>query len=89
MDINSLRKEIDAINEEIIRLFSQRLKLSLKIAHVKKHSNLAVFDEARENALHDEIERLSKLYGLGPQVMQNVFTAFVNYSREVMQKEIE
>lgn len=46
--LEALRKEIDAIDEEIVRLFEARMKVAGKIADAKREINKPIFDEARE-----------------------------------------
>ena len=89
MDIDTIRQEIDQTNREIIELFSRRLMLSKQIAHLKKEGNLAILEKKREDALRQEVQKLAEANGLSPEVMQKIFTEFVDYSKEEMQKEIE
>ena len=58
MDIKDLRKEIDEIDEEIVRAFNRRMEISGKIAGYKKERSLPVFDSVRED---EKIEALRKL----------------------------
>ena len=48
MELNDLRKEIDAIDDELVKLFTQRMEVSAKIAGYKKEKSLPVFVPARE-----------------------------------------
>ena len=48
MELNDLRKEIDAIDEELVALFARRMNVSARIAGVKKEKSLPIFVPARE-----------------------------------------
>ena len=48
-ELNAIRKEIDAIDDQLARLFEARLNLVLDVARYKDAHGLPVFDEAREN----------------------------------------
>ena len=48
MELNDLRKEIDAIDDELVKLFTQRMEVSAKIAGYKKEKSLPIFVPARE-----------------------------------------
>ena len=48
MTLDELRREIDRIDGEMTRLFSERMAVSEKIAEYKKENGLPVFDPARE-----------------------------------------
>ena len=51
MDLELLRKEIDAVDNQIIELFSKRMDIAAGIAQYKKENGKAVFDPARERAI--------------------------------------
>ena len=50
MDLKDLRKEIDAIDEELVKLFCQRMDVAGRVANFKKANNLPVLDSSREEA---------------------------------------
>ena len=57
MDLLTVRNEIDAIDDQIIGLFKQRLELSEKISKVKASQGLPVLNATREREI---ISRLTK-----------------------------
>ena len=59
-DIQDLRREIDKIDQEIVKLFNDRLEIAKKIALYKKANNLTVLDQKREDALLEKISKLSQ-----------------------------
>ena len=48
MDIHELRGQIDQIDDELVRLFGQRMDVAAQIADYKKENNLPIFVPARE-----------------------------------------
>lgn len=48
MDLEALRKEIDAVDTEIIKLFEKRMDIAADIAQYKKEKGKAVYDPSRE-----------------------------------------
>ena len=48
MDISELRGQIDRIDDELVKLFSQRMAVAAQIADFKKENNLPIFVPARE-----------------------------------------
>lgn len=48
MDLNELRLEIDKIDDELVRLFVERMDVSARIADYKKENGLPIFVPARE-----------------------------------------
>ena len=58
MDLNNLRSEIDKIDDELVKLFGQRMELSAQIADYKKQNRLPIYVPARERAkLQDVAEK--------------------------------
>ena len=50
MDLNELRLEIDKIDDQLVRLFCQRMEVSARIADYKKQNGLPIFVPSREAA---------------------------------------
>ena len=48
MDLNELRLEIDKIDDQLVKLFVQRMDISAQIADYKKEHDLPIFVPARE-----------------------------------------
>lgn len=48
MELSEYRKELDIIDEEILTLFTKRMKLSSEIAEYKRENSLPVLDLRRE-----------------------------------------
>ena len=46
--LKDVRIRLDEIDREIIRLFTERMKISEEVAKIKSENNLPVFDEKRE-----------------------------------------
>lgn len=50
-DLLELRKEIDRIDSELVRLFEERMQCVLKVAEYKKQNNLEVLHKSREEEI--------------------------------------
>lgn len=48
MDIAELRSQIDAIDDQLVSLFCQRMEVAARIAEYKKANNLPILVPARE-----------------------------------------
>ena len=48
MDIKDLRTEIDAIDDQLVKLFAQRMEVSARIADYKKEKAMPIYVPARE-----------------------------------------
>ena len=50
MDLNELRRQIDAVDEQLIALLEKRLDISAAIGAYKSSHGLPVLDQSREEA---------------------------------------
>lgn len=55
MDIKELRGKIDNIDQELVRLFTQRMETSAQIADYKKANNLPIYVPAREREILQDV----------------------------------
>lgn len=58
-ELNSLRRDIDAVDDELIRLFKRRMEISAKISGCKRASGMPTLDAGRERKLLARIAELS------------------------------
>lgn len=87
MALEELRKQIDAINQEIIALCAKRLEVALKIAKIKTEENLPVFDPIREDLQKQVVKKLAKHYGISAIVIEEIFSLLVDDAKIRMQME--
>ena len=59
MDLSEIRQQIDGIDQELVRLFCQRMNLSAQVADYKKANNLPIFVPARERAILQKVAELA------------------------------
>ena len=55
MELKNLRNEIDKIDDELVKLFCQRMELSAQIADYKKQNRLPIYVPARERAKMQDV----------------------------------
>ena len=55
MELKELRQQIDSIDSELVRLFTQRMEASAQIADYKKANNLPIYVPAREREILQDV----------------------------------
>jgi len=60
MTIQQLRREIDEIDRKLVRLLSQRARLSLAIGRLKKAAGQPLFHRQRERQIADNVRRANR-----------------------------
>ena len=53
------RAEIDAIDQELVRLFERRMDAVTEIARIKKAHKLPILDQSREDRVLDKVSGLT------------------------------
>jgi len=81
IDLLKIRKQIDEIDDGIVKLFEQRMSLSEEVAEFKIERGKSVFDKARED------EKLEKLMGksstdFNAKGVQELFSQIMSISRK-------
>ena len=56
MDINDIRKRIDELDDELLRIFNERAGLALEIGKIKKKLDLPVYDPVREKRIFSRMK---------------------------------
>ena len=71
-ELKTLRREIDSIDEQVVSLLAQRLKLADDLVALKRKLKLGIRDEVRERAVVSRARRRAKSAGLTPAFIESV-----------------
>lgn len=80
MDIQELRQKIDAIDEEMVRLFVARMDVAAQVAEYKKARDLPIMVPAREQEKLEDVARKA-----GPEMAEYtkaLYKAIMELSRQ-------
>ncbi len=80
-NIEDLRNEINQIDEKIIKLFEERMNISVKVGEYKKLNNLPILNQQREDEL---IEK--NLAHLNNKNLKNYYIEFQKKVMELSKK---
>lgn len=86
MDLTALRKEIDSVDAELIRLFCTRMELAAQIGNFKKEHGLPVLAPGREAEKLLDVKRMA-----GPEMAEYtrvLYTTLFELSRSYQNKQI-
>ena len=82
-NIAGFREQIDQIDEQIIDLLSERLRLTRKIGVIKDKINKPVIDKDREVDLNARIEKICRQKGLDSSFISNLWQLILHESYRV------
>ena len=80
MTVEDLRREIDALDVEIVRLLGRRAELAGRLGRLKEKANHAIYDPAREKAV---LDRVAGADGgpLPPSSLRAIYTEIISACR--------
>lgn len=79
-DLAPHRKQIDAIDSELVHLLAERFALVKEVKALKEATGKAAFDEERWSAIRERIEEQASQENLNPQAIQKIFDAIHDYA---------
>ncbi len=86
--LEKLREQINQIDDELMQLLSQRMKIADKIGEYKKNNNITILQTTRWNEILEKATRVGKLLGLGEEFIEKYFAAIhmesINHQNKIM-----
>ncbi len=83
MTLQDLRSQVDVVDEKMLKLLSERMKLARKISELKKLEGRAIVDPAREKVLLAQVEKKAKSLGLPAKEVQSIWQKILKLSHLV------
>jgi chorismate mutase len=87
LDLDALRRAIDEVDQRILSLVAERVRLVLAVGDYKRAHGLPVYDPERERAL---LERLCKVAppSLDHDTVRRIFERLIDESRRIEQRHV-
>ena len=91
MDIQEIRKEIDRVDDQFVKLFNERMHLSSQIAEVKREQDLPVLNVRREREILNEVAAKSdpELANYSQVLYSLIFELSRSYQEKLLKTESE
>jgi len=85
--ISPLRKRIDKIDEQILRLIKERVDICENIGMIKREQGIPVRDRHRENEQYARMTETASKLGLHPQEVRAVYQEIIAMSIRAQERE--
>ena len=82
-EIKEHRRQIDKIDNQILKLLKERFEISKKIGKYKKQNNLPVKNKKREKQLLEKNKSKAKDFNLKPDFVKKLFRLILKESRRI------
>ena len=88
MDLDSIRQEIDQIDDQIVKLLEERMHLVEGVVAYKKASGKAILDTKREEVIFEKVRNhvSNKKY---EETIVEIFSDILKRSRDYQDKNIK
>ena len=78
--LENLRKEIDVIDNEIVKLFAKRFKVVKQIGVLKKENKIDIVDNKRFQKVLEKVENLAGKNGISKKFIHEIYEQIHDYS---------
>ncbi len=86
MPLTKVRKEIDKLDQKLLKLFKKRIKLVERVGIIKKKYGLPIFNKARELEIGKKLDKFAKKHGLRKTFLQKVWKAMIDEAKVIEKK---
>ncbi len=87
MDIADWRKKIDALDERLVELLSERAQAAVKIGRLKRNTDLPIYEPERERVVFEHVQSINR----GPlpgREMVRIFERIMDVMRNIQKEGI-
>lgn len=81
--IDDLRKEVDKLDSELVKLLAKRINLSVQIGHEKKAAGTEVHQKTREMTVLDSAKLQADSLGLSNAFVTDIYSIIFTESRRL------
>lgn len=85
--IDSLRTDIQQINEEIIALIAERIQTAQQIGKIKDEKNKPIHQPDQERRVLEFCKKKAKQENISPEDIESVFSTIIAMSRRSQNSE--
>lgn len=90
-ELSVLRSKIDVLDDELLRILDDRMKLSEEIGQWKKERNVSILQPGRWNHIVEKSEQKAKKLGLSigfiSELFRSVHQESINHQEEIMKQK--
>jgi len=76
-EIEKLRKQIDKVDSELIKVLAKRFKITSRVRLLKIENNLPIEDKGRELKIMDKVEKIAKKSKLNPEPVKEILKLII------------
>ena len=82
-DLEDLRKNIDRVDEVLVRLLNERARCACEIGRLKKEMGVEIYQPDREKQVLDHVRGVAAEGPLGPDAIARLFERIIDEARRL------
>jgi chorismate mutase-like protein len=82
-DLDDLRKNIDRVDEVLVRLLNERARCACEIGRLKKEMGVEIYQPDREKQVLDHVRGVAAEGPLGPDAIARLFERIIDEARRL------
>ena len=82
-DLEDLRKNIDRVDEVLVRLLNERARCACEIGRLKKEQGVEIYQPDREKQVLDHVRGIAAEGPLGPDAIARLFERIIDEARRL------
>ena len=87
-NLDTLRQQIDVIDEELLTLLARRVRVAKQIGDKKRAQALPIEDREREHALLQRIRAAAEVQHLDPDSVEAVWKILLQHAKDIQSEEL-
>jgi chorismate mutase len=87
VELLAVRAEIERVDEAIVFLIDERMRLARRVGTLKRNAGLRLLDTSREATVVDRAGAMARDRGLDPDAVRDVFWRLIEMAREAQASE--
>ena len=88
MTLDDLRKDIDRVDEVLVRLLNERARCVCEIGRLKKEINMQIYQPDREKQVLEHVRAIGAEGPLGPDAIARLFERIIDEARRLERRVI-
>src|SRR5262245_8615918 len=86
--LEDLRKDIDRIDEVLVRLLNERARVACEVGHLKKELGVEVYQPEREKDVLAHVRGIAVEGPLGPEAIGRLFERIIDEARRLERRVV-
>ena len=86
--LDELRKDIDRVDEMIVRMLNERARVACEIGRLKKIDGAPVYQPDREKQVIDHVRRIAADGPLEPEAIARLFERIIDEARRLERRVV-